>query len=706
MPATRLTAAATRWLRRAATVALALPLLVLVLMLGQVAGGGLAFLGMWVLSGVYSPSLAWNVVVATVAGAWAGLYAAVPSTRFVMRLYPLRADGRRRWGVVLVSTLVAAATVGFTLRLRLYPSGAPGAIAGPERMAVDLAAIVTGVVVLAALYLRPEAQWPGRRVLYLRRFRSFSDRMVYRTLLAAMPAGARVTALVPAHGGPRDLDPFTVALAGLRWRRPVAGMPRLLVSDDAEWPFHVQRMIEQADAVVVDGSADSQAMAAEYALLERLQAGARTLVLRDEAASGVGPAIPGATALPYQRSIGPSLVRGAVWLALFAGFAVLSWRDSYNFPAVLLASLLLVLPAIFQRSVDRASLRALKHELVHRLGPADPLPLPLARAGLATLALAALLWLGLLAATAAWRPLPAGDPRALDGLHRPWAGQTLQIGAQQVDVPLPPGFVNPKDLLVETRGMLGALPGGSGQVLGIFVPVGTVLAFAMGQPAPAGATMVATLAAGAEAAVIDTAAFQAQYGDAGALEQGLQRLGATRFAAEAAGERAVLMTMDMPATDSAPDGKACAAPLVLVRGKPLSLSLCRPRVGDDAAERRWVRTVASQWLDEVQRRNPALPPVAPGRLGLAGTVSIVASTSAAGGAALVTTIRVDEVVPGTPPFVAGLRPGDEIVAIDGQPLAAPDGQLGEKFARLARGEALRLDVRRDGAPLELPLVKP
>lgn len=705
MPATRLIDRATWLLRRAATVAVALPLLVLVLMLGELAGGGLGFMLTWSVSALYSPTIAWNVVVAAVAGAWTGLYTAVPSARFVMRMFPLRADGRRRWGVVMLLTLMAALTIAFTVRLRLFPSGAPGSVSGPERLVVDLAAIVTGIGVLATLYLRPDARWPGRRVLYLRRFRSFSDRVVYRTLLSAMPVGARVSALVPAHGGPRDLDPFTIAFAGMRWRWPVSGMPRLLVSENDKWQRHVQRMIEQADCVVVDGSADSEAMAVEYALLDRLQAGPRTLVLRDASATGAGPVIPGATTLLYRRSPWPSVVRGAVWLALFAGFAMLSWRDSYNFPVVLLAILLLMLPAIFQRSVERASLRALKHELEHRVRPVGPPPLPWVRAGAATLALAAGLWVALAGATAWWRPLPAGDPRSLDGLQAPWAHQTVRIGQQWVELPLPPGFVNPKDLLVDVRGKLGALPGGTGQVLGVFIPAGAVLAIALGRPAT-GATMVSTLPADSEAELIDVATFQARYSDTTALEPLFRSVGATRLAARAAGPRALLITMDMSATESAPEGKACAAPLVLVQGKPLGTSLCRPLVGDGSAERRWVRTVAERWLDEVQQRNPALPPVRPGRLGMSGTVSITASMSAARGAAVETLIRVDEVVPGTPSFAAGLQPGDEIVAIDGEPLAPPDGQLSEKFAALASGAALRLDVRRAGTVRPVHLVKP
>jgi regulator of sigma E protease len=63
--------------------------------------------------------------------------------------------------------------------------------------------------------------------------------------------------------------------------------------------------------------------------------------------------------------------------------------------------------------------------------------------------------------------------------------------------------------------------------------------------------------------------------------------------------------------------------------------------------------------------------------------------------------RVGKVVPGSPAERAGLREGDEIVAVDGAPVADFEGLVGRVQPR--PGERIVLDVRRDGEALAVPV---
>lgn len=62
-------------------------------------------------------------------------------------------------------------------------------------------------------------------------------------------------------------------------------------------------------------------------------------------------------------------------------------------------------------------------------------------------------------------------------------------------------------------------------------------------------------------------------------------------------------------------------------------------------------------------------------------------------------VRITAVVPGSPAELAGIQPGDVVIAIDGQP--AVDTELVIERTRANAGSEMPLTVRRDGAALEL-----
>jgi predicted metalloprotease with PDZ domain len=58
------------------------------------------------------------------------------------------------------------------------------------------------------------------------------------------------------------------------------------------------------------------------------------------------------------------------------------------------------------------------------------------------------------------------------------------------------------------------------------------------------------------------------------------------------------------------------------------------------------------------------------------------------------------VLPGSPADAAGLRPGDQIISIHGQPVTSVE-QIASVIAASLPGREIRIRVLRDGAPLEL-----
>jgi len=62
-------------------------------------------------------------------------------------------------------------------------------------------------------------------------------------------------------------------------------------------------------------------------------------------------------------------------------------------------------------------------------------------------------------------------------------------------------------------------------------------------------------------------------------------------------------------------------------------------------------------------------------------------------------VLVDGVVPGSPAALAGLGPGDVIVAVDGHAVASP-GDVDAQLARMRPGERVRLRIQRGGAYLQ------
>ena len=117
----------------------------------------------------------------------------------------------------------------------------------------------------------------GRTVLFLRRFGRTADRLVSSAIRRALPRDASLVFLVGERQGVASWDPVVVAFDGLR-----RGLPQYLQSTDDQWVAHVTQLVRHADAVVLDATDWSDAMATEMAIVQSCGASGRLTILHRE----------------------------------------------------------------------------------------------------------------------------------------------------------------------------------------------------------------------------------------------------------------------------------------------------------------------------------------------------------------------------------------------------------------------------------------
>lgn len=610
--------------RRALTVLLGAPLLFVIAMVSQNLAGALPLAALVALTQWYVPVLALQAALLVAAASVTGVYGGVPVTRFMLRVFPLRAGPGRRWGVVVALLLGASVLSVGLVWMNLHPTPRPGLPPLPSALATLTGAVVVWVQVVCAisLYGRRGPAVPSPSVLYLRRFRSFSDRVVYRALLAAVPAGTCVATLVPATGGPRDLDPLTIGFAGLRFRHPLRGIPRTHVCPDAQWQQRVTEMMQAADGIVIDGSADSSSMQFEYRQIELLGLGPRTVVVVDAAHANSAPAFQGAACVVYRRSLAAALPRALLWLLLFALYGLANWYDPRVYPMVGALGFLLMVPALLQKSVDRASTRALRAQLACRVAVAASVGLrPLLGRALLVGTLAAG---GLLLAQRLLldRALLGNDASAWAS-RQAWTRTTeVRIGDRSITLPIPAGFIDASTIVTSTRIAGETFVAAGERHLAAFVPQGYVARALFDDRARLEANMLVRTPIEWEDKTVDdetlaelkvefAQAFVPGQPEVPVHSEALQSAGVTVQGMRPLGvfdERSRSISVQVVASIRADRGnvrlertKTCSQTLARARGKLLTLSLCRDFESD--ADTAWVQALTQRWLEQLSAQN-------------------------------------------------------------------------------------------------------
>jgi S1-C subfamily serine protease len=122
--------------------------------------------------------------------------------------------------------------------------------------------------------------------------------------------------------------------------------------------------------------------------------------------------------------------------------------------------------------------------------------------------------------------------------------------------------------------------------------------------------------------------------------------------------------------------------------------------GGDPFECEWVRALSSSAISETAAAMVAASRTPVGFLGVsaaeAGSVVVGAGEPAEPRLPL----QITEVLPGSPADAAGIRPGDQIVSLDGHRVSSME-QIAEVVAASPPGKEIRVRVLRDGAPLTL-----
>ncbi len=232
-----------------------------------------------------------------IVGAGACALSAVTLQRSAMRIAPLRLDRRRPglglWLLWLVPLLLVALAL---LMERVAQVNVPTPLAGVTPLptavqlfwfAVPLAflfAAYRGVWFVTRLHSDPDLLLERPFVLFLRRFSSFTDRVGVEGILKSLPPGVPLVFLVPRPSSARDWNPWMIGLAGMRPGRLRSGYPVFLSADHGAWQASVDKLVQSAKLIVMDGSESSQALDWELSTLARYERVGDTIFLREEGA--------------------------------------------------------------------------------------------------------------------------------------------------------------------------------------------------------------------------------------------------------------------------------------------------------------------------------------------------------------------------------------------------------------------------------------
>lgn len=249
---------------------------------------------------------------------------AVPCGRIGLRYAPPALAGRRRLplvaatviGGLLAYPLVRLVVALIELRPSLSDITWPVAVA----CAVPLMALVAPAAVVFEFtrrHLWPQQLLERPFVLFLRRFSTFSDRVLFGAILRSVPAGCPVAVLTATRSRAGDWNPFVVAVAGIRFRRLLRSMPWFLRSRDDDWQSAARALVERADRIVIDVSDGSTAIENEIEMIEAADRWPDTVIVNHQSDEY---AVPDALAdrtevLEYRRSwlrAIPGLVLGGV----------------------------------------------------------------------------------------------------------------------------------------------------------------------------------------------------------------------------------------------------------------------------------------------------------------------------------------------------------------------------------------------------------
>jgi len=255
--------------------------------------------------------------------------------RFLLRAVPLRADGERRpvvIGMFGIFGIAAVAGLAWSLIGSLAPLATPAVVDAEALRRLQAATIAWILGAIGPFLVRhaiPRHFFTRPFILFLRRFYTFSDRVLVGAVLKAAPSGKPVAFLTAPVSTAKDWNPFTVGLAGFKLWRPIRSAPVDLHSDEP-WHDNAQTLIENAALIVLDATDGSDSIASEVAMIRDGGFTEKTLVVAPTLGSAGNDVLAqlgaqSSSIVEYRKSwlwALPSLILGAFG-CLFAVFPIM-----------------------------------------------------------------------------------------------------------------------------------------------------------------------------------------------------------------------------------------------------------------------------------------------------------------------------------------------------------------------------------------------
>lgn len=204
--------------------------------------------------------LAFHVLAAYLAFALCG----VPIARLLLRIAPPRPHGKIRWG-----SIISAALLGIVIIANGHNAREVIQNGSTLLIAIMIAAGCFFPVLIRQL--RPAAFLKSDYIILLRRFSSFSDRIVAGKVLAAKPNEGHVVLMTPTRTQTSDWNPLLICFQGLSLISPLKRVPIFLREQDTDWRAPAEKYIAGAKRVVLDASEETDAIEDEIDILESNQ---------------------------------------------------------------------------------------------------------------------------------------------------------------------------------------------------------------------------------------------------------------------------------------------------------------------------------------------------------------------------------------------------------------------------------------------------
>jgi hypothetical protein len=204
------------------------------------------------------------------------LFYGVAFARFLLRLVPSepgKGDGLRH---VLRLLLLGCSLSPLVVLFYVFNSLAQIALAISSTL--WLAFVLAPLV---SVNRRLKRLSPGRFILFLRRFSTFSERAILGLVLSLVPPDKPLVLLTPNRSRPSDWNPFLISFAGLKLSRPLGNLPVVLRAPDADWERPAKSLIADAHQIVLDISAGSGAIQTEMMMIQQASRWHETICVKD-----------------------------------------------------------------------------------------------------------------------------------------------------------------------------------------------------------------------------------------------------------------------------------------------------------------------------------------------------------------------------------------------------------------------------------------